>query len=851
MTSVDDESNTIYNIINGNNVAELENYLFQNNIHPEDRRTTNDNDLLIYAIENNASNDIIACLLHHYPTLNYTFYAGNYRYKNPLFSAIGEGHLRVARLLMENNADINYDLVISQDQQKQSILYNLANLASINPITLRIILRSGLRLDKITPDLILLFIQICYKNRYLHVIFRHYIFDNEFILKLLQYYKHATVLSNEQLSAIITNEKNKIKITDKMYVHAMKKWYEKIDVIELLLSYDCRDAVHLFGLIQKYKLLEKGIWCNHLNLVKKVLYYYDTNVMNQLDVDHIINEAMSYNYTPIIQCLIDHLYTPSNNPFEKFLLPASKNNNFEIIEYIFNKLFIIDAESENDTTISTEIISTDTCDRSYLSLLLNLCIKTRNRSILNYLMENNTFSINVNQCDKNDEYPIILAYYNMLVDFQKDNSVSKEIFKCLLEYGAMGTIKNKEGHSIYSLAIRDKSYTAINYLLRYSHNFSTIEDTFHSVNPLVHAIFQDDINTVEKLINNDNEHYEVIMVDGITTTPIILSYFLNQQNIFRFLLKNLNIHEIDQFGNTIFYYAILKEDIDTINFLISFGIDVNFNENSNGRGNMPLHIAIKIGCKEVFQILLKSKKVFVDEPDENGDTPLMLVIKSSLFSDENKRDMVHQLLKKGLNINKCNRENKRTALAYAIQQKSIFLIKLLIKHGAKINYVADNTYQSLLVFALHVGDLDTLIYLIKYTPEDQLLDSFIEELIEQYEKGQIPEIFEYLIKYNPNNISKKIIRIVIDQNKYDLLKFITEPRFNVNINLKDKEGNIPLVYAVKNRNKAIIQYLINHGANISNINHKGYSVNDINNIYNFNYYENTYYEIKSLLNPIT
>ncbi|OUM58702.1 hypothetical protein PIROE2DRAFT_15940 [Piromyces sp. E2] len=834
MSFIEKESNNIYNLIKNNDVTAIENFFHQYNIQPHEWHKMFENDLLIYAIEHEASMAIIEYLISFYDTLNYSFYRDNGRYKSPLFSAVAECHFDVAKCLMKHNVDINYDLEVSSDPKiTQNILYYLSSYDYINIRNLRFLLHSGFHPEKIKPDIINDFINVKYKNCYLDVIFKYYIFDNEFILHLLQYYKYYTPLSDKQFYTIVATEKNKIKITDEMYRLAMKKWYDKVNVIELLINYDCKKPDQLLDIIQKYEILEKGIRCNNLNLVKKAIYFYEINDMKKINIDYVINEVMSYNHTSIIKYLIDHLHHySSNNPYEKFLLPASKNNNIEVIEFILNKMFIIRKSSESDkdtnTIINTHIITKDNTDTSYFSLIINLCIKTRNLLLLKYLLKNKNISVDINNSDKNNEFPIIIAYYNTLVHFQKDEHKCVEIFKYLLEHGAMGYIKDVEGNSVFSLSIKEKNYSALKYLLKYNYNFNCITSTLDIANPMVHAIFQNDINTVQELVNDENNNYEKIIVDNIMTTPIILSYLLNRHDIFKFLLKNLNIHEIDQYGNNIFYYALLKEDVHTINYLITLGMNVNFNENSNGRGNTPIHIAIKM----------------------DGDLPLMLVIKSSHFRDEDKKYMIHQLIKHGSNINDFNKENKQSALAYAIHEKSLFLIKLLIRYGAKINYVVNNTYQSLLVFALRIGDLDTLSCLIEYTPEDHILDSFIEELVEQYEKGQIIEIFEYLVKYNLNNITKRIIRIIIIHNKYELLKTIIGPKFNVNINLKDKEGNVPLVYAIKNRNKTIIKYLIEHGANVESINHKGDSLNNINEIYNYNYYQNEYSEIKTLLNPL-
>jgi len=92
---------TIIQKINANDIADLENYITTNQIlfsYYNNEKF----DFLIYAIENNASNEMVTYIMTHYKSLNYTL-----EDKTPLKCAIAADNLPLIELLIEKGADIN------------------------------------------------------------------------------------------------------------------------------------------------------------------------------------------------------------------------------------------------------------------------------------------------------------------------------------------------------------------------------------------------------------------------------------------------------------------------------------------------------------------------------------------------------------------------------------------------------------------------------------------------------------------------------------------------------------------------------------------------------------------------
>jgi len=865
MNFIDNNLNNILEIIDKDDVRELESYIQKKHINL--KNLNNNFDILIYAIESNISIEVIECIIHQcqYETFNYYYYVSlEYRnkyhpinfkgYKTPLFSAVALSKFKIANLLIDGKADINFAIDYQyddMDNEKINILHYLSRFDYLNKENLMYILSKGFCVDGITSDDIDNWISSKYKNNLLGIVFQHFIFDNTFIINLLHIYKNKTPLSREQFKVIISKEKNKLQITDSMYDNAMKRWYEKMKVIELLFDYDSRDLNLVLNKIYKNKILQKAVCLNNYTLVQKILNIHEFNY-EKIDMEQIIIEAMNYNHCDITKYLIEkfmdakfrelhHYY----NFCENLLLKASKFNNIAIMKFIIQKLLGLTFNDEDiaNQMDTSKIIKSDI---QYLSLLLNILIKIQNLSIIQYLMNSTDIFFDVNVKDKNEEYPIFIAYYGIGTKITPDHLVSQEIFKYLVEHGAHGYTKNKYSQSLLSLAIQDKNYLVIKWLLVYNQMINeeiNVSDMNHS---LISAIYRKRVDLLQTLLNENEKIYEDdFNYSGFT--PLIISYFLNSQEIFKILLNYVNINEVDQFGNTVFYYSLIKEDIETLKYLIEIGVEINI-QNKFKYTISPLHISIDIGNKEIFLLLLDSKNLLVNEPNEHGEIPLMTLLINKKFSDKDKIQMIKCLIHRGANVNYVNEKNGKSCLSYAIKMKSIDLIRLLIQKGALVNYVVGNTIQSSLIYALHLGDLDTLKCLIENIPENNILNGFIEELVENYEKNLNEEIFEYLVKYNINNITIRIIQTVINENNFHLLKMLIGPEFNVNINMKDKEGNISLVYAIKTRNKPILEYLIENGADIYNINHKGDTIGDINKIYNYNYYQNIYQKISEILN---
>jgi len=905
MNTFENKRNKIIEIIKRDEITELELFITKNNIQLSDFNNENF-DLLIYSLKHYASIEIINYVIIHcqYNTLNYTFQD----YGTPLFLAIARQEFKIADLLIKHKADINYRIV-KVNNESIGIIYYLYKINCLYNENLKYILDKDFNIESITPNLLSDLVSN-HKNDNLEIIFKHYIFDNEFILSLLNIYKNKTPYSRKQLQEMTLNEKNKIKINENMYYNAIKR--RNYDAIRIFLDND-GSGDKILENINKYDVLERAVECDNYELVKKILYAKplsmkyinyekllldackNSNVeiieiiiksllsfelfdFNSIHFEKIIREAIEGKNNKVLKLMVELLshkaFDFKSINFEKILFDANKIGNLDgiklLIETLLSKQHLYDLKNINwikfllgvnrsnncshdreniiklliKTILyrSVEIVDENfsvvfikNCNCPSLNLILNKVIEMDNLNIVKRLMESPELTMNINIKDINGNLPIIVAYYATTFHFTERNVNALEIFEYLLEHGANCNVKG-DNYSLLSSAIHFKHYMVTRCLLKY--NVHIDEDFSKSYHPLLKAIYQNKIRTIKLLVENRNKNKNEnrnttvpIKTNKYGFTPLILSYLLNHRKSFKFLLKYEDVNEFDSNGYTILHYAILKEDIETIKYLISIGADINYKENIWKSYNTPLDISIYICNKEIFFILLNSKNIELNVPNGKGETPLVTTIKMKNYPIEYKKFIIENLIKCGANIDFID-ARRNSPLVYAIQEKSFPIVNQLVENGANVNYVIKNENywesESILMYAIKQGEVETAKYLIEEQASLNFKNKYeVSDLIETMGRNRKIEIFEYLAKWDNNIFMSSVVREIIMKRRLDLLKILILNRLD--INLEDRHGNTPVVYAVEARDCQIVDYLFKCGASIYGVNHKMEIIRDIIN----------------------
>jgi len=294
MSTSEEKKNQITNCINNNNLVQLKKYVDDDNYKLEELNKDSDFDLLIYSIENNTTVEIIDYIIKQckYESLNYTFFNQEYGRKSPLLSSLFNNNFDIANYLIKNGADTNYNLC------SFDMFYYLDGHKKLNEKNLKFILRNKFDISSFEPYLICLFIEQKQSN-FVNIIFKETIFNNEFILNLLNFYKNKTRVPKNDFKELIYKE------TEKFMVQ--KRYYETIiDVdddkaFEILYNNDARekDAVveELIEVLDSYdRIHHSNKKYNLLNKIKnnELAIEMEAKILDKIhiiDVDKVRNEV--------------------------------------------------------------------------------------------------------------------------------------------------------------------------------------------------------------------------------------------------------------------------------------------------------------------------------------------------------------------------------------------------------------------------------------------------------------------------------------------------------------------------------------------------------------------------------
>lgn len=246
------------------------------------------------------------------------------------------------------------------------------------------------------------------------------------------------------------------------------------------------------------------------------------------------------------------------------------------------------------------------------------------------------------------------------------------------------------------------------------------------------------------------------------------------QNILAFDSANVNYK--DREGKTPLIYAVIKENILVVPFLIEKGAAINAQDNS---GHTALHVAAILGDKDMVKFLLK-----------NGANPLVKtkIGLASQFASAKRFLEIYLILKKA--------EKKQP-------KKDEIYISEVLKHLKDKNKANEITDRIELNFKNNILNKALVALMIVLDKKDINKAKEIIEVVKYYDgfKSALNSLLNYYA-YNTRYIG------VIDF----LLKN------GADINSGDSRGNTPLHNASKNVNVYVVQFLLEKGAKADSLN---------------------------------
>jgi len=791
-------------------------------------------------------------------------------YLVPLYSAIEKEYFEVANeMLKERKADINYEP--KNRPGDNMIVYLLDNGITMEQI--KFMVTRGFSIKGLPIKYIhRIMMEIRNIKTFFKVLFQHYIFDTMFILEMLMIYKSNGRLSDEQLDRLIRHEKSKIKINDKTYTNAMI--FKKNNIIPLFMDYDSDPKATIIDRMHRLHmdeicLKEKNSYTLSFDPIKFGLSYVELLLTSFLPSaldrlfwkasrDHTIKFYLTLHLHQLFKKTSFHVAHGEKG--EHLLLAASRSHQLDLMALILT-LTLSDAKDpkfcetldlkhfkacqtyiksqtapdifesfkqfyqdlldgrychcHNDTPLSVASIKDGS--PTLFSVLVNLAIKTDHVDLVHYLVEHPDLQgkINLNRWDQNGDHPLLLA-----LSKSKTKEEAVNLLQWMMEHGAQDTFEDpKTGQplSILTLALQQKSYLALRYLLKNSKVLVShiLHQHQKSYDPLSLAVMKGDLDKVKLLVNDDqrldmNQEASVVKdgnhalkindgamemaPSGYRFTPLTLAYLLNEKEIFQYLLdRGWPVQELDDYAYSLLHFMVLKDDKEGVTKLIQYpNANIHLQRNPVNRSHSAITLAISYCGKEMLWELLKSPTCQVNTLDDPQETILIPLINSERISLDDKLELIPYLIEKGLEVNGVDQENGIPALVYAMALASLPLVKCLLEGGADVNFV-DDRKNTPLHYAIQMKNEAMASLLLDYGADVNFVDIFDVSLLTYAVKEDYLPMISLLMERGAD------VNIVVkeEEEEDDIME-------------EDQEQSL-FFMAIDDDNLEVVQLIVEHG----------------------------------------
>ena len=329
----------------------------------------------------------------------------------------------------------------------------------------------------------------------------------------------------------------------------------------------------------------------------------------------------------------------------------------------------------------------------------------------------------------------------------------KDHLKCskvLLEYKVDVNVKDNNGCTALDLASQQCQLELVK--LIFDHNPSLIKE-ITTDNYIEHPQFKNTRFTVSMSDSNDDGS----AVHHFTTQECHLAtiehFFLTEGLAF----NRMAIDSKDDNGRTPLYIAVMKDRYDVAKILIQMGADISL---SDLKGWTPLHVACKNGHTGNVKLLVFHGADINRVTTIRRHSPLHLAIEGEFIK------IIQVLLEEKVDV-MLKDHDQYTPLHAACSTGNVFIVKLLLEHGADAKCIHQESGSSSLHKAVCSGSL---------------------------------ELVEFLLSQCKSEESKKIV------------------------NLSDKNGWSPLHFACQNGKHHIATCLLKYGANVDSKTNTGRNV---------------------------
>lgn len=263
------------------------------------------------------------------------------------------------------------------------------------------------------------------------------------------------------------------------------------------------------------------------------------------------------------------------------------------------------------------------------------------------------------------------------------------------------------------------------------------------------------LGTKPELINMKTDKQETLLHVAAEAGSLEICQYL--------LSTGLQVQTQNKSGDTPLHNAAYCGHADIVNLLIKNGADINAKEN---QGVAPLHWAVSQGNQPAADALLRNG-ADVNITDNSNKTPLHY---ACIRDNES---VVLSLVKHNANVNIQCEVNNWTPIFFAVRNKNLKIVKLLLEKGADINK-KDAMGASILPLACLVNDRALTLFIITRNEYEIDLNDFgfamgianekdfeLAQLLVEYSNGSHtkPKLAEYCRKKD-----LKELEVLINEN---------------------------------------------------------------------------------------
>ncbi|KAK6623300.1 hypothetical protein RUM43_009152 [Polyplax serrata] len=365
---------------------------------------------------------------------------------------------------------------------------------------------------------------------------------------------------------------------------------------------------------------------------------------------------------------------------------------------------------------------------------------------------------------------------------------------CSIDQGNIKLNKDDQGNNYEVCSDRDKSHSKlrddggevmVSTLRKTAYDLATFNDPFVRRDPR----FESKYNSVE-VLHEDGEltpdgmdklewdKWDMEIPGKTSTVPIEDDdawYYWYTEALLQtssFLDKKPSSSDIDiedQFGCRALHYATIEGHIDAVKLLINAGCKVNVGDADN---LTPLHMAAARDTPEVVKLLIAAG-ANVHHKTIDRISPLHVSASRGLLNN------VKLLIQAGAHINTLD-SSDRTPLFMAVSRSHEDVVKYLLQQGAKVNLEEIHGYTPLY----------EAVWQKNTTVVKMLLDA-----------GAKITQSHHLLHYAVLHRHKEMVSLLISAGSI--------------INLRDENGDTPLIVAAKTHQTDIARLLLMNGASIN------------------------------------